>query len=147
MDEYLETQDMMEVTLYIGSLDKGYMQTSLKEWFLAEADKANKIVLDEAIKEKRITERTISSLMKKYDAKREDISQIFKVFYEKALFIDDGDEEKRVVIVTMKKMAIWRMKDYLKKKYNFIVMTPEEAAKNIEDTKKTKSKVDTNYIG
>jgi len=145
MEKYLETKDMMEITLYIGSLEKGYMQSSLKEWFIAEAAKSNKIVLDEAIKDKKVTERTISTLMKKYDATREDVAQIFKVFYERALFFDS--EDKRVVMVTTKNMAVWRMKDYLKKKYNFIVMTPEEAANQIQDSQKTKSKVDTNYIG
>jgi hypothetical protein len=131
-EKFATTKEMIELTAIIIMMPDGYLRSKLVKLSREELDKTNRIMLELAIRDKKITEEEIKELNIKYGATRKDIAEIFKVYYDTGLKVKDGTDEDRFVMITLKTTAVYRMKDYIEKKHNLLIMTQEEAADYME---------------
>lgn len=109
-------------------LKKGFSRDKVIALLCAEGERTGKLMLEKAISDGRIDEKEITRLNKVYGARRDEVSEIFKVFYDTGIQVDGGDNKvEKKVMVTMKGSGIWNMRDYIKEKYDMAVLSPDEA--------------------
>lgn len=132
-EEFAVMKDIMMLTNLIMIMDDGYLRKKLVEFMKVETVKTGNILLQKALDEGKITEKEITRLGKVYGAKRDEISEIFKLYYDTGVEIDDGNKERKHIMVTIKGSGIWNMREYIKEKYGLIVLNQDEAIEFMRD--------------
>jgi len=143
LKEMLNNDDFIKLTLFTKRLKPGNLRKKMIEFISIELKTTALFVLDLALKDKRITEEKIDKLIKKYGVKRLDIAEVFKLYYDKGIMIEDDSKEDKKFLMTIKDSPLWKLKDYVKKEHGFEVIDAKETYEKLQKP----NKKDMNYIG
>jgi len=134
-EEFATIRDVMKLTTLIMVMeDSSYLRKKLVALMKEETEKTGKIMIQKALDDGKITEKEITRLETVYGARRDEVAEIFKLYYDTGIEIDDGNKgEKHHIMVTVKGSGIWNMREYIKEKYGLVVLNEKEAIEFMQD--------------
>lgn len=147
MDNRLKNEDMIGLSMFIRSLDSGYLRDKMISFLKREQVKSTKLIMIQAIKDKHISEKEIEMMIKKFSVKREHIAEIFKAVYDRGVAFDNEEKGNKVFMVTEIDSPMWKMRDYAKEKFDIDVIDSKDALIKLVGIEKDNIKQRADYIG
>lgn len=126
MKEIIHTKDFVLITQVILELENHEFKKAVIELLNKFMELTNSNILNNAIKDKKITEEKITKLIKEYKVTRKDIGEAFKHFYDNGIKIDDKSNSKEIIILTTKNSGLYKLKNWLNENYNVKVILSNE---------------------
>lgn len=145
--DIVSTEEMMIFAMVLKTIKHDGFREKLIKILEDTHNENSKLLIKQAIKDKHIDNKEIARLIKKYDVDKKDVAEIFKMFYDEGIAAIDDGKSNSINMVTEEDSGIWKMKDYIKEKYGFEVITTKQALDKMDTASLNKFKKDANYIG